>query len=552
MRVEKFLSNFLQIQKEICLAIRNAFLLKNNFLNCREWKALNPKTYSLYHRTMQKFVLERVSFMFIRKRTGELQEFNIEKIQSAMFKAFQQTHGVDKAEQEKKSIFKLAETVVVYDGIGIEEIQNKVEAALMTKYPEVAKHFVLRREKRTQRRESLKNVVYSSEYLAPSFLINYKNYPDHMNQLSKFTYLRTYSRDVVELGRRETYKETTIRSVDHNVSMDNRTRTDEVMRFLKKDAEQLFDAQFNLRGFLSGRALFTGGSTASSNFPLSLFNCSFIEPDTLDAFYDILYLLSVGAGVGYRVTWDVAEKLPRMRQDIHLHLVPYVALPKTMRKEKTQVFKTDDTISITVGDSRDGWGVAIKEFLKYMSYEYEHDFKNIRINFNSIRGAGEPLRSFGGYASGPEPFIGAFKKIYEVITGDYRDSYGNILTKKATDGKLRPVHIMHIANSIAEAIVVGGVRRSAMIALFSRDDAEMAAAKTSFSDFSDPKISHYWLSNNTMIVEAGYTPTREEIAGWMENIKTFGEPGFLNETELLRRHPEARGMNPCKFCTFIQ
>ena len=208
--------------------------------------------------------------MFIRKRTGELQEFKIEKIQNAMFKAFQQTHGMEKFEQEKNNITKLASSIVVYDGIGIEEIQNKVEAALMTKYPEVAKHFVLRREKRAQRRESLKNVVYSSDFLAPSFLVNYKNYPEHMNQLSKFTYLRTYSRDVVELGRRETYKETTLRAVDHNVNMDNRPRTDEVMQFLKKDAEQLFDAQFNLRGFLSGRALFTGGSTAAENYPLNL------------------------------------------------------------------------------------------------------------------------------------------------------------------------------------------------------------------------------------------------------------------------------------------
>jgi len=334
--------------------------------------------------------------MFIRKRTGELQEFNISKIQNAMFKAFQETYGLEKLEQEKKNIIKLAESVNVYDGIGIEEIQNKVEAALMSKYPEVARHFVLRREKRTQRRETLKHVVYSSEYLAPSFLINYKNYPNQMNQISKFTYLRTYSRDVIELGRRETFKETTLRAIDHNVNMDTRPRTDEVMRFLKKDAEQLFDAQFNLRGFLSGRALFTGGSTASSKFPLSLFNCSFIEPNSFDAFFDILYLLSVGSGVGYRVTWDVADKLPRVRQDIKLILVPYIGLPKTMRKDHTQIFRTDDTISITIGDSREGWGVAIREFLKYMSYEYDHSFKTIRINFNNIRPAGEPLKTFGG------------------------------------------------------------------------------------------------------------------------------------------------------------
>ena len=288
------------------------------------------------------------------------------------------------------------------------------------------------------------------------------------------------------------------------------------------------------------------------NIYVSLFNCSFIEPDTIDSFYDILYLLSVGAGVGYRITWDVAEKLPRFRNDVKLQTVPYNPLPKTMRKDKTQVLKLDGTISIIVGDSRDGWGTAVTEFLKYMSYEIDHDYKNIRMVFNNIRPGGEPLRTFGGYSSGAEPFIQSIKKMHEVVTGDYLDSHGNILTKAPVDGKLRPIHMMHIANSIAEAIVVGGVRRSAMIALFSRTDDEMAKAKTNFTDFSDRKISHYWISNNTMVIEEGYEPTKEEVIAWMENIKTFGEPGFMNENEIKARHPKARGLNPCKFCTFIQ
>ena len=149
------------------------------------------------------------------------------------------------------------------------------------------------------------------------------------------------------------------------------------------------------------------------------------------------------------------------------------------------------------------------------------------------------------YASGPEPFIAAFKKIHEVITDNYRDSYGNILTKKMVDGKIRPVHIMHIANAIAEAIVVGGVRRSAMISLFSRTDEEMKNAKVSFTDYSDPKVSHYFLSNNTMIIEDGYTPIKEEISEWITSIRSLGEPGFANESQILKRHPEARGLNPC-------
>ena len=111
-----------------------------------------------------------------------------------------------------------------------------------------------------------------------------------MNQVSKFTYLRTYSRDVVELGRRETFKETVLRSVDHNIGMDTRIRDEETMQFLKGEAEDLFDMQFNLRGFLSGRALFTGGSKAADVHPLSLFNCSFVNPKKLRDFYDVLFL----------------------------------------------------------------------------------------------------------------------------------------------------------------------------------------------------------------------------------------------------------------------
>ena len=84
-----------------------------------------------------------------------------------------------------------------------------------------------------------------------------------------------------------------------------------------------------------------------------------------------------------------------------------------------------------------------------------------------------------------------------------------------------------------------------MSCLFSRDDEEIANAKTSFTDFSDQKITHYWLSNNTMIFEEGYEPDKEEIAKVIDKIKNFGEPGFMNETELKRRNPKARGANPC-------
>jgi hypothetical protein len=207
--------------------------------------------------------------MRIRKRTGELQTFDVSKIEQAIYKAFKETYGEERANDLFTKIQEMAKSVIVYDGIGIEEIQNKVQYVIK-EYPEALEHYILRRNARAKRRESLKNVVYSSEYLAPSFLINYDSYPAHMNPVSKFTYLRTYSRDVIELGRRETFKETILRATDHNINMDTREREEKVMQFLKKEAEQLFDMQFNLRAFLSGRAMFTGGSNASSVYPLNL------------------------------------------------------------------------------------------------------------------------------------------------------------------------------------------------------------------------------------------------------------------------------------------
>lgn len=382
---------------------------------------------------------------------------------------------------------------------------------------------------------------YRSKHLPQEFLEKYKEFPDHMDPISKFTYLRTYSRDIPRLMKKESYKDTLIRATAHNIDMDKISGEP----FLREEAERLFDMQFNLRGFLSGRALFTGGSTASDKFGLSLFNCSFVEPDKIENLYDVLYLLSVGAGVGYRITWDVIDKLPRFRDDVSLEIEPYQPVAKKDRRDATIMSLNGDTFTIDVGDSREGWATAVREFVKAHSQNSAHTHTKIKVSLNNVRKSGEPLKTFGGYASGPGPLINALRKINEVLTSDYRDSKGKVLTKKMVDGKPRPIHLMHIINSIGEAIVVGGVRRSAMIALFSRDDEEMVNAKTSFDDYNDPKISHYWLSNNTILVEKGYRPSQSEIAKWVEAIKNYGEPGFANEGEILRRHPYARGLNPC-------
>lgn len=408
---------------------------------------------------------------------------------------------------------------------------------------ETARHYIAGRQRKEYRRESIKQVYYKSKFLSEEFLNQFGHYPEKMLPIAQFTFLRTYSRDIPELGRRETFKETIIRAVDHNINLDTRPRTVEVMSELISEAQELFRIHFEMKGSLSGRALFTGGSSASQRYPLSLFNCSYLEPRKIADFKDMLYLLSVGAGVGYRVTQDIIGDLPTFRNNVEVEVLPFTPKPKRMRLDDTVITDGGNVVYIDVGDSKEGWATATEAFLNFHTVEY--NYEKIYLMFDNVRPEGEPLMTFGGYASGHEPLQNAFLLINEVISGDYKDSHGNVLTKAPVDGRLRPIHVMHISNMIANAIVVGGVRRSAMICLFDRKDEELLNAKTGFADYEDPKITHYWLSNNTMIFEDGYKPTREEIAKVIERIKKYGEPAFMNESQLKVRHPEATGMNPC-------
>jgi len=480
--------------------------------------------------------------MKIIKRNGDKESFNLSKVINAVNEAFNELdlepEGYKLAAYLQERYLKESEDLTIDDIQGI-VIMSLYEMG----YNKVADAYYEYKVRQDIRRKTIKNVYYTSEFLSKEFLNQYKHYPPHMEPVAQFTFLRTYSRDIPELGRRETFKETIIRAIDHNIKMDTRSRTPEVKEILKQEAEHLFKMHYDLKGFLSGRALFTGGSAASQKYPLSMFNCSFVEPTKTEDFFDILYLLSVGAGVGYRATWDVVEQLPTFRTNVELEVLPFTPKPKRMRLERTKITDGGDTVYIEIGDSKEGWAEAVSKFVEF--HTVKHKYKKIYLIFDNVRPEGEPLLTFGGYASGHKPLEQAMIYMNELIVGDYMDSHGNVLTKAMVKGRPRPIHLMHISNLIANAIVVGGVRRSAMICLFSRDDEELLNAKTGFIDYEDPKIKHYWLSNNTMIFEKGYTPSREEIKAAIERVKKYGEPGFMNETELIRRNSKARGANPC-------
>ena len=185
------------------------------------------------------------------------------------------------------------------------------------------------------------------------------------------------------------------------------------------------------------------------------------------------------------------------------------------------------------------WKEGLDKFFEFLTgYEYEREIDRIIINYDNIRPAGEPLKTFGGYASGHE----SLKRMFEKIDKLLKD-------KKKSKVKLKPIDAMDIANIIAENVVSGGVRRSSQICLFDEDDEEIANAKSDLYKVVDGKwikdesISHRQMSNNTMMYEE--KPSREQLSEHLDNIRYSGEPGFLNVEEAKRRRDNFKGVNPC-------
>lgn len=365
------------------------------------------------------------------------------------------------------------------------------------------------------------------QFLSDEFLAKYPDFPAHMNEIGKFVFIRTYSRWIPELKRRETWKETCARAVDYNMSLAPIPPS-------REEAEKFFDNMFNLRQFLAGRTLWVGGTEAARKYPMSNFNCSFVVIDDFDVFYDLTYLLMIGTGVGFRILKEDVEKLPRIRQGIPLVIEPYKPLPKHQRQEYTSLEFTGNIATIRVGDSKEGWASAIDYFFRLL---YRHEFRNIEgivMNFDSVRPKGERLKTFGGTASGPEAFMTVFKKIDDVINSDR-------FAPRPVNGKLRPIHILDICNIIGEGIVVGGVRRTSEIALIDEDDKETILAKKDLWKYPDKQ--HRFMSNNSIYYRK--KPSWEQIEWQFSVLENEGEPCFLNAEAASKRRPNFKGVNPC-------
>ncbi|HIU30869.1 MAG TPA: ribonucleoside-triphosphate reductase, adenosylcobalamin-dependent [Candidatus Caccousia avistercoris] len=470
--------------------------------------------------------------MYVRKRNGAVVPFEKEFISRAISLA-----AAAAGEHDDEAVARTTEAIVQklqaaqQETVGIETIQDTVEECLFEQQRfRTAKAYILYRiEKEKERgREDWREGLLSREFLS-----KYKHAPNPMEQLGSFVYSRTYSRYLPKYGRREFWWETVRRAVEYNCSLAPTSR---------EEAEQLYDNVYHLRQFLSGRTLWVGNTPVADAYPMANYNCAFEVIDSFHAYHDLFYLLMVGSGVGVRVLKEDAEKLPKIRTDMKILHKAYSPRPVKDRLEYTNLDFTANTVTIAIGDSKEGWAQALEHYFQILTNSEYSKIDTVIVEYDSIRPRGERLKVFGGTASGYESMMAMLDKIHKVISKAGARGESRMV-------QLAPIDLLDIANIIGENVVSGGVRRTSEIGLIDQDDEECIKAKGSlYRQVNgrweiDKSIAHRQMSNNSIFYR--HKPTREQLHWHLQQMRYSGEPGWVNEEAGLKRRPNFRGCNPC-------
>ena len=308
-----------------------------------------------------------------------------------------------------------------------------------------------------------------------------------------------YARYLPEQHRRETWQETVDRLVNY---------LKEKAPDLSKELPEIKEAVLNLEVMPSMRLLMTAGEACERD-NIAAYNCSYLAINNKRAFSEALYILMNGTGVGFSCERQDTNKLPEIPKDIK---------------------ECDDVI--VVEDSKLGWAKAFK---KLISSLYEGDIP--QFNFSRVRPAGARLKTFGGRASGPDPL----KKLFQFVTDTFKEANGR---------KLNSIEVHDIMCMIGQIVVVGGVRRSALISLSNLTDRRMREAKMGAWWNDHP---HRALANNSV----AYTEAPDAevfMEEWLSLVKSkSGERGIFNRLAAQaqankwgRRDPSlSYGTNPC-------
>ena len=320
-----------------------------------------------------------------------------------------------------------------------------------------------------------------------------------------FIHTSRYSRWIEDQGRRETWVETVDRYMDFMKShlVKNYGYKENDIKFA-----QVKDAILNHKVMPSMRALMTAGPALERD-NIAAYNCSFIAVDSLRAFDEAMYILMNGTGVGFSVEQKYVSQLPVIAEEF---------------------YQTNTTI--VVEDSKLGWAKSFKELLGLLAMGQVPEW-----DMTKVRPAGARLKTFGGRASGPEPLNELFKFTVETF-------------KIAKGRRLKSIEAHDLMCKIGEVVVVGGVRRSALISLSNLDDFEMAKAKSGQWWETEPQRA---LANNSAVYN-GKPNTAQFLREWRNLYESkSGERGIYN-LDAVRKHidkferrdsSKVAGTNPC-------
>ena len=306
--------------------------------------------------------------------------------------------------------------------------------------------------------------------------------------LSDITVFMKYAKYQKDLGRRETWEELVTRNKEMHIKK---------FPYMKEEIDKAYELVYQKKILPSMRSLQFGGKPIEIS-PNRVYNCGYLPVDDWRAFNEILFLLLGGTGIGFSVQKHHVEKLPEIRK------------PKPDRKRR-----------FLVGDSIEGWADAVKVLMR----SYFEGTPNIEFDFSDIRLKGAQLVTSGGKAPGPEPLKICIRMIK------------SILNEKDDGDQLQPIEVHDIICHIADAVLAGGIRRAALISLFSADDQEMISCKAGKWWEKNP---HRARANNSAVL-VRHRAEKEFFMELWDRIQhsKAGEPGVYFT------HDKDWGTNPC-------
>jgi len=433
----------------------------------------------------------------VRKRDGSLVPYDFHKLEVAIVKAMYSALEAKDPDNDStfiarnvESQFRRAATLVMQASSvrpelapSVESIQDAIERELMLQgYTRTAKAFILYREERAKLRQAEALVPDHVKKLAAGSKAYFRN------PLAEFIYYRTYSRWKDDEKRRETWIETVERYMDYMKGQVG-------VAFNDMDYAEVHSAILSMEVMPSMRLMWTAGAAVEKT-EVCAFNCAFIAPTCIQDFAEILYILACGTGVGFSVEAMNVQQLP---------IVQY------RNKSLDQKY--------VVEDSKEGWANALA-----LGMSTWYDGGDVQYDFSLLRPEGARLKTMGGRSSGPKPLMDLLSFVKRIIT-------------RSRGQRLSTVDVHDIICKIGDAIVAGGVRRSALISLSDLTDEGMRHAKE----------GHFHISNNQRQLANNSAVYREKpsaemfLREWLALIESHsGERGIFNRGGLLAQIPHRR------------